>query len=72
LKTNFSPDEFYSTLHSVGEIVKTLSRSKNYQELLTNPEYTPTNFTLTDAVQAIEEVKDTFLELTPSDSLNDF
>jgi hypothetical protein len=72
LKTNFSPDEFYSTLHSVGQILKTLSRSKNYQEILTNPNYAPTNFTLTDAVQAVEEIESTFLELTPSDLLTDF
>ena len=68
MKTNLTPDEFVAVLASVCHIVEVLAKSKNYQDLLSHPRYSSTEFTLNDAMQALEEVGAEFSELYLDDS----
>ena len=45
MKTNLTPDEFVAVLASVCHIVEVLAMSKNYQDLLSHPRYSSTEFT---------------------------
>ncbi len=67
LKTNFSPDEFLATLDSVGQILKVLARSNNFQELVNSDAYGGVDFRLPDAIQAIEQAYDAYGILHQSD-----
>jgi len=55
MKTKFEDKEFVAMLASAGILIEVLVNSKNYQEMLNHPDYTPSDFTLTDASQGIHE-----------------
>ena len=63
MKNDFHPGEFITMLQSVGNILRGIVDSKQFQELTNNQYYQSVDFTLVDALQAIEQTADAYEEM---------
>ena len=69
MKTNFDPLDFQALLNGLSTIVNTAIRSQNYQELCNTQYAQSLDFTLVDALQAIQQVEECFTEWQSSQGI---
>ncbi len=64
MKTNFTPEEFLTMLNSSFELVSILASSKQYQEILNKGYCKRIDFTLADALEALDNVRNFYEDMT--------
>jgi hypothetical protein len=66
MKTTFLPDDFLSMLETTAKTLLVLVTSSNYQEIVSQ-ENCGVDFTLVDAIQAVEQASDVYSLMHQSD-----